>query len=245
MISKNTLRNAKQSDPEFAENYESGYLEFKIGVLLREARKEAGQTGVSRPPRHLRIPELGFRKNQRRTQRSMVEQTDGTACWKGRCDYRRRPRHRQGHRAGLCPGGRIGLLRRENRGGESRNTVREIRGGGWNRGRVPGGRIGLATGCDSGAVRILRNRSFPASTLLILNAGVNVDHGSVECGDPAAWEETIRIESARRVLLRPGGDSRDEEAWRRKDHHHRFRHGPQGDSRRAPPTAVRRQASGC
>ena len=34
----------KARDPEFAENYESGYLEFKIGVLLREARKEAGFT---------------------------------------------------------------------------------------------------------------------------------------------------------------------------------------------------------
>ena len=28
--------------------------------------------------------------------------------------------------------------------------------------------------------------------IVILNAGVNLDHGSVEEGDPAAWEETIR-----------------------------------------------------
>ena len=34
----------KARDPVFAGNYESGYLEFKIGVLLREARKEAGFT---------------------------------------------------------------------------------------------------------------------------------------------------------------------------------------------------------
>lgn len=34
----------KARDPEFAENYESGYLGFKIGVLLREARIEAGFT---------------------------------------------------------------------------------------------------------------------------------------------------------------------------------------------------------
>ncbi len=27
----------KARDPDFAESYESGYLEFKIGVLLREA----------------------------------------------------------------------------------------------------------------------------------------------------------------------------------------------------------------
>ena len=30
--------------PEFAENYETGYLGFKIGVLLRKAREEAGLT---------------------------------------------------------------------------------------------------------------------------------------------------------------------------------------------------------
>ena len=29
--------------------------------------------------------------------------------------------------------------------------------------------------------------------IAVLNAGVNVDHGPVESGDPAAWEETIRI----------------------------------------------------
>ncbi len=34
----------KDRDPEFAENYETGYLEFKIGVLLRQAREEAGLT---------------------------------------------------------------------------------------------------------------------------------------------------------------------------------------------------------
>lgn len=31
-------------DPEFAAGFESGYADFKIGVLLREARKEAGLT---------------------------------------------------------------------------------------------------------------------------------------------------------------------------------------------------------
>jgi DNA-binding XRE family transcriptional regulator len=34
----------KQSDPEFAEDFESGYSSFKIGVLLAEARIEAGMT---------------------------------------------------------------------------------------------------------------------------------------------------------------------------------------------------------
>lgn len=31
-------------DPEFAEDLESGYADFKIGVLLRQAREEAGLT---------------------------------------------------------------------------------------------------------------------------------------------------------------------------------------------------------
>ena len=34
----------KAIDPEFAENFESGYEEFKIGVLLKMAREEAGYT---------------------------------------------------------------------------------------------------------------------------------------------------------------------------------------------------------
>jgi HTH-type transcriptional regulator/antitoxin HipB len=31
-------------DPEFAEGFESGYEDFKIGVLLRQARERAGLT---------------------------------------------------------------------------------------------------------------------------------------------------------------------------------------------------------
>jgi transcriptional regulator with XRE-family HTH domain len=31
-------------DPEFAEGLESGYEEFKVGVVLRQAREEAGLT---------------------------------------------------------------------------------------------------------------------------------------------------------------------------------------------------------
>lgn len=34
----------KKIDPEFAEEFESGYLSFKIGVLLAQARVEAGVT---------------------------------------------------------------------------------------------------------------------------------------------------------------------------------------------------------
>ena len=41
---KQYVKKRKDSDPEFAENYESGYLEFKIGILLRQAREEAGLT---------------------------------------------------------------------------------------------------------------------------------------------------------------------------------------------------------
>ena len=41
---KQYIEKRRVKDPEFAENYETGYLEFKIGVLLRQAREEAGFT---------------------------------------------------------------------------------------------------------------------------------------------------------------------------------------------------------
>ena len=34
----------KRADTKFAENYESGYQDFKVGVLLRQAREKAGIT---------------------------------------------------------------------------------------------------------------------------------------------------------------------------------------------------------
>ncbi|HSU16459.1 helix-turn-helix transcriptional regulator [Longimicrobium sp.] len=42
-LDRYTRRRAAR-DPEFAEGLESGYADFKIGILLREARKEAGLT---------------------------------------------------------------------------------------------------------------------------------------------------------------------------------------------------------
>ena len=41
---KKYLDKRKASDSEFAENYEEGYQAFKFGVLLKEARKDAGLT---------------------------------------------------------------------------------------------------------------------------------------------------------------------------------------------------------
>ncbi len=41
---KRYVEKRKARDPKFAENYEEGYLEFKLGVLLRQAREEAGLT---------------------------------------------------------------------------------------------------------------------------------------------------------------------------------------------------------
>ena len=38
------IEKRKRSDPRFAEEFESGYREFKIGVLLRQAREQAGVT---------------------------------------------------------------------------------------------------------------------------------------------------------------------------------------------------------
>ena len=41
---KKYIAKRKARDPEFAKNYESGYQEFKIGVMLKMAREEAGLT---------------------------------------------------------------------------------------------------------------------------------------------------------------------------------------------------------
>ena len=41
---KKYVKSRRKKDPEFAEGYETGYEEFKIGVLLKSARKEAGLT---------------------------------------------------------------------------------------------------------------------------------------------------------------------------------------------------------
>lgn len=41
---KRYVQKRKATDAEFAQDYETGYLEFKIGVLLRQAREDAGLT---------------------------------------------------------------------------------------------------------------------------------------------------------------------------------------------------------
>jgi len=41
---KSYVAKRKARDPEFAKGYESGYEEFKIGVILKVAREEAGLT---------------------------------------------------------------------------------------------------------------------------------------------------------------------------------------------------------
>jgi transcriptional regulator with XRE-family HTH domain len=38
------VRTRAARDPEFAEGFEAGYADFKIGVLLRQARERAGLT---------------------------------------------------------------------------------------------------------------------------------------------------------------------------------------------------------
>ncbi len=41
---KQYIQNRVKRDPEFADNYETGYADFKIGVILRQAREAAGLT---------------------------------------------------------------------------------------------------------------------------------------------------------------------------------------------------------
>lgn len=38
------VQKRKERDPEFAENYEVGFADFRIGVILRQAREAAGLT---------------------------------------------------------------------------------------------------------------------------------------------------------------------------------------------------------
>ncbi len=41
---KKYIERRKGRDPEFAKNFEQGYEDFKIGVLIRQAREKAGLT---------------------------------------------------------------------------------------------------------------------------------------------------------------------------------------------------------
>ncbi len=38
------IKRRKKTDPEFARGFDEGYRDFKIGVILRQAREEAGLT---------------------------------------------------------------------------------------------------------------------------------------------------------------------------------------------------------
>jgi HTH-type transcriptional regulator / antitoxin HipB len=41
---KKYIRKRKTTDSEFAKDFDSGYEQFKIGVMLKQAREEAGMT---------------------------------------------------------------------------------------------------------------------------------------------------------------------------------------------------------
>ncbi|MFQ5328759.1 MAG: helix-turn-helix domain-containing protein [Thermodesulfobacteriota bacterium] len=38
------IKKRKAHDPEFANNFDAGYEQFKVGVMLKKAREEAGLT---------------------------------------------------------------------------------------------------------------------------------------------------------------------------------------------------------
>jgi len=57
------IANRKNRDAEFAEDYDKGYQEFKLGVMLRQAREEAGLTQE----------ELARRINTKKTAISRIE----------------------------------------------------------------------------------------------------------------------------------------------------------------------------
>ncbi len=41
---KQYIKKRKARDPEFAKDFDSGYEQFKIGVMLKQARENAGMT---------------------------------------------------------------------------------------------------------------------------------------------------------------------------------------------------------
>ena len=57
------IANRKNRDTEFAEDYDKGYQEFKLGAMLRQAREEAGLTQE----------ELARRINTKKTAISRIE----------------------------------------------------------------------------------------------------------------------------------------------------------------------------
>ena len=60
---KKYIDKRKKIDKEFAEGYREGYEQFKIGVMLRQARESAGLTQE----------ELALRLNTRKTAISRIE----------------------------------------------------------------------------------------------------------------------------------------------------------------------------
>jgi HTH-type transcriptional regulator/antitoxin HipB len=57
------IKKRKARDPEFAKGYEAGYEQFKIGVMLKQARLEVGMTQE----------ELASRLNTKKTVISRIE----------------------------------------------------------------------------------------------------------------------------------------------------------------------------
>lgn len=60
---KNYIATRKARDPEFAEGFDEGYEQFRIGAVLREARESAGLTQE----------ELATRLNTKKTAISRIE----------------------------------------------------------------------------------------------------------------------------------------------------------------------------
>ena len=72
---------------------------------------------------------------------------------------------------------------------EIQDTVREIRGEG---GTAVAFQADVRQRQAVGALFDFAEAEFAGIDIAVLNAGVNLDHGTVEGSDPAAWEETIR-----------------------------------------------------
>lgn len=67
---KKYVSRRKISDPAFSEGYEEGYQAFKIGALLRQARENKLQSGLT--PKSQRFPELKITLLGRKIEVSMT-----------------------------------------------------------------------------------------------------------------------------------------------------------------------------
>jgi len=80
---KKYVKNRKAKDKVFAKDYESGYEDFKLGIMLRQARENAGLTqeelakkfNPGRIGQKIKNQKIGYIKNREPRQRYSIVYT--------------------------------------------------------------------------------------------------------------------------------------------------------------------------